>query len=225
MFNGKMKAVTFSYDDGVTADRKLVKILNKYGLKCTFNLNSEVRPMVHKREDGKTTERFDITENADLYKGHEIAVHTCTHPHLNDYDYDRQYQEIARDKENLSRIFKQDIVGMALPYGLSSCNDITVKAMKDAGMAYSRGTAATHSFDIQKDLLPFNPTCHHKDPLLMELSEKFVNMKADKPQIFYIWGHSYEFDLDENWDKFIEFCEFISGKDDIFYGTNKEVLL
>lgn len=37
-----MKAVTFSYDDGVTQDIRLVEILNRYGLKATFNLNSEL---------------------------------------------------------------------------------------------------------------------------------------------------------------------------------------
>ena len=42
MFNGKMKAVTFSYDDGVTQDIRLIELLNKYNLKATFNLNSEL---------------------------------------------------------------------------------------------------------------------------------------------------------------------------------------
>ena len=40
MFNGKMKAITLSFDDGVTQDRRLIEILDRYGLKCTFNLNS-----------------------------------------------------------------------------------------------------------------------------------------------------------------------------------------
>ena len=34
------KAVTFSYDDGVTQDRDLIRLLNKYGMKGTFNINS-----------------------------------------------------------------------------------------------------------------------------------------------------------------------------------------
>ena len=29
MFHGKMKALTFSYDDGVFQDRRLLKIFNK----------------------------------------------------------------------------------------------------------------------------------------------------------------------------------------------------
>lgn len=40
MWNGKKKAVTFSFDDGVTQDIRLIEIFNKYGLKGTFNLNS-----------------------------------------------------------------------------------------------------------------------------------------------------------------------------------------
>lgn len=34
------RAVTLSFDDGYTDDRKMVKILNDYGMRCTFNLNS-----------------------------------------------------------------------------------------------------------------------------------------------------------------------------------------
>lgn len=41
MWDGKKKAITFSFDDGVTQDIRMIEILNKYGLKCTFNLNSE----------------------------------------------------------------------------------------------------------------------------------------------------------------------------------------
>ena len=34
MFHGKCKAVTFSYDDGVSQDVRLIALLNKYGLKA-----------------------------------------------------------------------------------------------------------------------------------------------------------------------------------------------
>ena len=40
VFNGKYKALTFSFDDGNFDDIRLIKIMNKYGLKGTFNLNS-----------------------------------------------------------------------------------------------------------------------------------------------------------------------------------------
>ena len=58
------------------------------------------------------------------------------------------------------------------------------------------------------------------------MGEDFINMKPDKPQIFYIWGHTYEFDYHSDYRvKFEEFLKLISNKDDIFYGTNKEILL
>ncbi len=57
----------------------------------------------------------------------------------------------------------------------------------------------------------------------MELGEEFINLKTDTPKVFYIWGHSYEFDRDDFWDTFEDFCSKISKKDDIFYGTNREV--
>ena len=42
MFQGKKKALTFSYDDGVTQDIRLAELFHKYGMKATFNLNSEL---------------------------------------------------------------------------------------------------------------------------------------------------------------------------------------
>ena len=37
---GKLKALTLSYDDGRDHDRKMIEILDKAGIKCTFNLNN-----------------------------------------------------------------------------------------------------------------------------------------------------------------------------------------
>ena len=59
----------------------------------------------------------------------------------------------------------------------------------------------------------------------MVLAKEFIDMKPDEPKIFYVWGHTYEFDMDHNWDTIERFCSYIAGRDDIFYGTNGEVLL
>ena len=79
---------------------------------------------------------------------------------------------------------------------------------------------------MQDNLYQFNPTVHHGDfENLFKLGEEFLNLKADTPKLFYIWGHSFEFDIYDDWDQFEDFLKLISRKDDIFYGTNKEVLL
>ena len=60
----------------------------------------------------------------------------------------------------------------------------------------------------------------------MEIEQQFVELETTVPQIFYIWGHSYEMDYAADyWIKLEEFFKLIAGRDDIFYGTNKEVLL
>ena len=50
-------------------------------------------------------------------------------------------------------------------------------------------------------------------------------MDAKEPSVLYIWGHSYEFDAKQNWDWMEEILKRIAGHEDVFYGTNAEVLL
>jgi hypothetical protein len=59
----------------------------------------------------------------------------------------------------------------------------------------------------------------------MNLAEKFLNLKPDTPQLFYLWGHSYEFEANHNWDILEDFCRLVSGRTDVYYGTNAQVLL
>ena len=60
---------------------------------------------------------------------------------------------------------------------------------------------------------------------LNRLVDEFISLKPNEDKIFYIWGHAYEFDLYDAWDKFEDILKKLSGHEDIFYGTNKEILL
>lgn len=222
--HGKMKAVTFSYDDGIKQDKRLVDIFNKYHLKCTFNLNSGIQSEESNWTYGnKLVERMNKEGLKELYQGHEVAVHTLNHLSLTELTKKQMEDEILIDKNNLESMFQQEMVGMAYPYG--TYNDEVVEVLKECGMKYARTVESTHDFKLQPDLLRFKATCHHNDSELFQLAEKFVELKPTSPQIFYIWGHSYEFDGDDNWEVIERFCELISERDDIFYGTNSEVLL
>lgn len=105
MFNGKNKALTFSYDDGVTQDVRLIEIFNKYNLKATFNLNSELlgkagslpnngNPINHTKNKAEDVKY--------IYDGHEVAVHTLTHPYLPQIEDDA---EIIRQVERSHKSF------------------------------------------------------------------------------------------------------------------------
>lgn len=231
MFNGKMKAVTFSYDDGVTQDQRLIKIFEKYNLKCTFNLNSGLlgRPGSLVREDVTVAHvKPRACEVRGIYEGHEIAVHTLTHPalsHLSDEDVVREVEE---DRLALSELAGYEVVGMAYPGGTHVMNEHVADLIRTrTGVKYARTTTSTHNFDLQQNLHIFNPTVYHhvEWDKLFELGEKFLALQPNVPQIYYIWGHAYEFDIHGDWERFEEFCRMISGQNDIFYGTNREVLL
>lgn len=227
MFDNKLKAVTFSYDDGVTQDRRLIELFNKYNLKATFNLNSELLGL-----DGRLTygdrsvdhNKVSPDEVEELYKGHEVAVHTLTHPHLPALDESEIIRQVEKDRENLSRLAGYEVVGMAYPGGGVNF-DLRVADIieKHTGVKYSRTTVHTFDFELQKDLYVFNPTVHHNDTArCLEMIDKFIELDTDTPKLLYIWGHSYEFDFSDNWDFAEEMCRRISGREDIFYGTNRE---
>lgn len=218
------KAVTFSYDDGVTLDLRLIEIFNKYGMKCTFNLNYGLGPTNGGWEyNGKPVNRLDLREHATAYAGHEIAAHALTHQNLADISIEEARKEMVEDRAGLTEIFGKCPVGMAYPYG--TFNDEVVAMLKALGFQYARTVWDSGNYDVQTDLLRFRPTCHHDNERLFELAEEFLAMETEEPKIFYIWGHSYEFEGKENWDRIEKLCQMLSGRGDIFYGTNAEVLL
>jgi len=221
---GKNKALTFSYDDGVEQDRRLVALLNRYGLKGTFNLNSGMLDKSnHWSRNGVEIRRMDREGLAELYRGHEIACHTLTHQRLETMQKEEIEREVLLDRDNLELLSGKPVHGFAYPFG--TYNETAVEVLAANGFGYARTTQSSGDFEPQKDLLRFRPTCRHADEGLMDLAARFAALQTNEPKVFYVWGHSYEFDLDRNWDAFERFCAFIAGRDDIFYGTNAEVLL
>ncbi len=226
--NNKHKAITFSFDDGVTQDRRLVKLLDKYNLKCTFNLNSL---SLGKEGDVKWQKwtalhnKVEIEEVKTLYANHEVAVHTSHHPDLTKLSKEKIIKEVEDDRKFLENLVGYKVIGMAYPFG--TVNDLVVNTIKEnTPILYSRNILATYNFDLQNNLLDFRPTVHCLDfDHLFNLADEFLNYDGNEDKIFYIWGHAYEFDFEDTWDKFEAFLKLISNKEDIFYGTNKEVLL
>lgn len=212
----RTKALTLSYDDGTVFDRQMVPILNRYGLKCTFNLNSKLF---------KRDRRIAEHEVNELYTGHEIAVHTATHPHLENLDCGVAVNEIIKDREELERISGVIVKGMAYPFGLFD-KRITQSALA-CGIHYARTVQSTHSFDLPHNFLMWHPTCHHDDDKIDELIAEFFEEDdlqhpwRIKTKVFYLWGHSYEFE--NRFNQLVELCEKISGSPAVWYATNGDI--
>ncbi len=230
MWNGKKKAITFSFDDGVTQDIRLIEILNKYGLKGTFNINSSYFGLfgeLNRNDHIVRHDKISVSRAVEAYKGHEVAVHTLTHPNLKTLDDETVVYQVEEDRKQLSKIFGYEIVGMAYPCGGVNNDDRVAKVIREkTGVQYSRTITSTHNFDLQENLYRFNPTVYYVEECLEEIVDKFLALETDKEQLLYIWGHSYEMDAEYiSWEKFERICQKLSNKADVFYGTNKEVLL
>lgn len=214
----KTRAVTLSFDDGFYYDRDMVKILDQYGVKCTFNLNSF-------RLDQKNC--IASEEVAELYKNHEVAVHTLTHPHLQDLDRGSLAYQIIADRKYLEELVQKPVEGMAYPYCLKDVPGL-VDTVAACGIRYSRTVDNTHSLDLPDDYLRWHPTCHQSDPRLPEMFDKLlapvppVHQRHVPVKLLYIWGHSYEYK--DNWEALENMCKLISGNEEVWYATNGEIV-
>jgi peptidoglycan/xylan/chitin deacetylase (PgdA/CDA1 family) len=210
---GRHKALTLSYDDGTAADRRLVKELNRHGLKGTFHLNSGLFGI-----PGRLTEE----EAGQLYAGHEISAHTLTHPTIARCPREQIVHEIIEDRKGLERLAGCTVRGMSYPNGSYSGE---IKQMLPAlGIEYARVVQSTGGFAMPDDWLEWKPTCHHNDRLL-ERTEAFLALhKTQYLYLMYVWGHSYEFDHDGNWELIERFCELAGNRDSIWYATNIEIV-
>lgn len=230
MWNGKKKAVTFSFDDGVIQDVRLIGILNRYGLKATFNLNSSYLGLPGTLERNGVTISFDkVTPSAirEIYAGHEIAVHTLTHPNLTELDEETVVYQVEEDRKKLSALAGYEVVGMAYPCGGVNNDDRVAAIIKNrTGVKYARTITSTYAFGKQENLYRFNPTVYYIEEQLDAVVDEFLALDPDAPALLYVWGHAFETDAGYiSWERFEALCKKLAHREEIFYGTNREVLL
>ncbi len=217
---GRDKCLTLSYDDGVTQDARMIELMKQYGIAGTFNINSGKYGA-----RGIYAHRMPLEECREVYLNNplvEIATHSVNHPSIGVIPTAQAMGEIIDDRANIERDFSVLCRGHAYPHG--SFTPELKEILRLAGIAYARTTKSTLAFDIPADWLELPATCHHKNPRLMELAEKFLTDEITRsPYLFYLWGHTYEFDKDDNWYIIEEFFQTVGRREDIWYATNIQV--
>ena len=134
--NGKFKALTLSYDDDTFHDIKFSKIINRYNLKCTFNLNGG---LFLKTAPDPTKSNRSMTEaeaKAVCTEPHEVATHGFTHPHYEELSREEADADIKADIKKLSELFGKEINGHAYPFG--TYDEKTLDLFKENGIIYAR---------------------------------------------------------------------------------------
>lgn len=207
---GVRRALTMSFDDGKLADIRLAELFKQYGIKATFHYNSG--------NIGKETyvTADDIKKIAEY---HEVSCHGQTHAFLDKIPSTFAVTEILEDKKSLENITGGLVRGMSYPYGTYT-KDV-LKLLPMLGIEYSRTIANTNSCYIPDDFLEWHPTCHQSHDIVKMWNKL---MKFNKHiRLLYIWGHSYEFDRDNSWDRMEEFCKMAGGCQEVWYATNIEI--
>ena len=209
---GLPKAMTFSYDDGQVYDRRLVKLFDEAGFKATFHLNS-----------GNLGKRGFVTpeEVGTLYQNHEVACHGVTHRHPLQMTREEWLREVWQDRRALEALAGRIVQGMSYAFG--EYPPAEVDALRAMGIRYSRTVSNTGHFGLPQDFMRWQPTCHHNDRLL-ERADKFLHTPGyEKMPLFYIWGHSFEFDRENTWDLIGQLAEKLADAKDIWYATNGQI--
>ena len=229
---GKPKALTFSYDDGCIEDIRFSQILTKHNLKGTFNLNCDVL------RKGSGLSQADVEEYL-LSKGHEIAVHGQLHRAEGGMRPIEGIRDVLECRLELEEKYDRIVRGMAFPdFGITKMyNGASYEAvrqyLKELDIVYARTLSGDNNrFALPEDWLAWMPTAHHNNPQLMDWLDEFLDFDYDRkgiycanrgPRLCYIWGHSYEFERNQNWDLAERICEKVAEKDDVWYATNIEI--
>ena len=145
-----MKYFLISFDDNTVHDRRVVELLEKYGLKATFFINSGTvgKPGYITKKELKT-----------LYKGQELGSHTINHTNLIELDKDEVIHQIKEDIEFIEVYSEKKVHGFAYPFG--EYNDTVIKVLKDLGIKYARTTMKSETTDRPHDFYKWHPTLHY----------------------------------------------------------------
>ena len=194
-----------------------IDLFNKYELKANFKINSSLLGFPGKFEcNDKSVSRnkVAIKDIRQVCLGHEISVHTLTHPNLTQLDEETIVYQVEEDRKRLFELAGYEVIGMAYPFGRVNNDDRVAKIIKtQTGVKYARTISSTNNFEPQSNLLRFNPSVHYIAPNFEELVDAFLNLQADTPQLLYIGGHSYEMDgCLIAWNRFEKICQKLSGK-------------
>ena len=230
---GKAKAVTFSYDDGLRLDIRTAQTLTAHNLKGTFNICAA---WLGWEPACRNIMPEDIMEHI-VNAGHEVAVHGNEHKAPGLFFPTDTIQDVLNCRLGLEKLTGKIIRGMAYPNtGIRNMQNGNTYAnikqiLTNLGIVYARSLGADNNgFRLPEDWHNWIPTCHHDNPNSLQWAKDFVEMDVDHyyvahryPRLFYVWGHSYEFQNKNNWDHLEALCETLAGKDDIWYATNMEI--
>ena len=220
---GKSKAFNISYDDGVIQDIRFVEMLNRYGLKGTFNLNYGLMRsgFTWEHECGMTVRRIPEDQVVAVYEGHEVASHSYSHPYFDNMTETEILKELGSDKFFLEKLFGREVAGYATPFYYYS--DLMADCVRHCGFEYARVSEESNDYSVPENFYRWLGSKFHWDSDL----EGFVSgfLETDKElALCQLVGHSYDLDVMNLWQSLERICRRVSENDDVWPATNIELV-
>ncbi len=206
-----MKIVSLSFDDGTVYDVRFIELLNKYNLRATLNLNSGLKDFVWYYGD-TPIKRLDLMKVKDIYAGHEVASHSLTHPYFSSLTYEEIEKEVCKDIRNLTDIFGHRVNGFAFPFHDQTEENIQ-SVSKCADLKYIRFSyLIDNCTPADRYHIPINAL--YDDPDIYEKLSAFSHC-AEENALFVIAGHSYEFEVKDDWQKIEKLLSYLSETEEL----------
>ena len=206
-----MKAIVLSFDDGTIYDEKFIKLLNKYNLKATLNLNSGLDNFIWYYEDKFPIKRLNLSLKKELFINHEVASHTITHPYITGLSFEDIIKEVEEDRKNLSNIFNQNIESFAIPF--DQYNEEIIEIIKNNTKIKNIRIPLFSDSYIPKSPYHVHINAFYDDIDIYKKLELFSKNNLMN-SMFVIVGHSYEFEVKNDWEKIENLLKYISNLKD-----------
>ncbi len=200
------KVFLISFDDGSVWDPRLVALLNQYGMKGTFNLNSGLEDFVWEFE-GFPVRRQKLSQVGDLYRGHEVASHSLHHPWLNSLTPPQLRKEVGEDCANLKVLFGLEEIGFGVPF--TACGEREIRLIQKY-LRYIRLSEFSDSFALPKD--PYHIPIHalyNQEDVKDRIAAFAASPLSDG--LFVLAGHSYELEALGHWDCMETLLQYIQA--------------
>ena len=132
--------------------------------------------------------------------------------------------EVIEDRKALEELVGYPVRRMAYPFG--TYNEKVIDVLRQTGIVYSRTTENNPCCFPPVEPLAWTSTGHMFSKNPCPVNENFEKLYSNKNYsgVFYIWGHTYEFDrAGADWSDLERIFKPLSGNSDVWYCTNIEL--
>jgi len=231
------RTITTSWDDGHPCDRRLADLLGKYGLKGTFYIprQNEEHTVMNERQI------------AELGRHFEIGGHTLRHRNLRRLSRSDAQAEIKGSFQWLRTLLQKDPVSFCPPYGAYSRHSLD--EIYAAGFKVIR-TVELLSPGQHRGLIPTTIQMFDHSPVTLfkhlvkrgrvrnlrlwigsqftadtrRLVDHYLEHIATHGGTLHLWGHSWEIDRHQYWDKLERIFSAVSTLQGFTYAENGELV-